>query len=65
MQKSLTVPELVELLNTESNKYGASGKPRKLMIQINGEVIGYVARARLDGWCDGLITDVCLELETK
>ena len=65
MQKSLTVPELVKLLNTESNKYGASGKPRELMIQVNGEVIGYVTKAKLNGWGDGLITDVCLELETE
>lgn len=65
MQKSLTVPELVKLLNTESNKYGASGKPRMLMLQVNGEVIGYVRSAKLDGWGDGLVTDVCLELDTE
>ena len=65
MQKSLTVPELVKLLNTESNKYGASGKPRELSLKVNGEYIGYVSSAKLDGWGDGLITDVCLELETE
>lgn len=65
MQKSLTVPELVELLNTESNKFSARGTPRLLMIQVNGESMGYVSSAKLDGWGSGLIADVCLELETE
>ena len=65
MNKIVTVPDLISLLNTKSNKYGASGKPRMLMLQVNGEVIGYVRSAKLDGWGDGLIADVCLELETE
>ena len=65
MQKSLTVPELVKLLNTESNKYGASGKPRELSLKVNGEYIGYVSSAKLDGWGSGLIADVCLKIETE
>lgn len=62
--KIITVPELISLLNTKSNKYGASGKPRMLMIKVNGENYGYIRDVRLDGWGDGLVTDVCLELET-
>lgn len=66
MDKIITVPDLVSLLNTNANKYvEASDKPRMLMLQVNGEVIGYVRSAKLDGWGDGLITDVCLELETE
>lgn len=65
MYKTFTVPELVNLLDTDENMYGASGNPRMLMIQVNGETFGYVKSARLDGWGDGLITDVCLELETE
>ena len=66
MDKIITVPDLVSLLNTNANKYGgASGKPRMLMLQVNGETIGYVRNAKLDGWGDGLITDVCLELITE
>ena len=65
MGKIITVPDLVSLLNTKSNKYGASGNPRMLMVKVNGEEIGYVRNAKLDGWGDGLITDVCLELITE
>lgn len=65
MDKIVTVPDLVSLLNTQSNKYGASGKPRMLMLEVNGETIGYVRSVKLDGWGDGLVTDVCLEVETE
>lgn len=65
MGKIVTVPDLVSLLNTKSNKYGASGKPRMIILEVNGESIGYIRGAKLDGWGDGLITDVCLGLETE
>lgn len=65
MYKIFTVPELVSLLNTNENKYGASGKPRMLMLKVNGETIGYVKGVKLDGWGDGLIAYVCLELEIE
>ena len=65
MNEIITVSDLINLLDTESNKYGASGKPRMLMLKVNGEVTGYVKKAKLDGWGDGLVTDVCLELETE
>lgn len=44
---------------------GATGKGRILSIQVNGEFLGYITSAKLDGWGDGLVTDVCLEVETE
>ena len=61
--KDITVKDLVNLLNKEGNMYGASGKERQLGINVNGECIGYVRSINLDGWGDGLITDVWLEIE--
>lgn len=63
--KEVTVSDLIKLLNKDVNKRGASGKERILSIQINGEFLGYITSAKLDGWGDGLVTDVCLELETE
>lgn len=63
--QNVTVSDLIKLLDKEENKCGASGKDRILSVQINGEYIGYITSAKLDGWGDGLITDVCLELETE
>ena len=64
--KEVTVSDLIKLLDKDENKRGgASGKERILSIQINGEFLGYITSAKLDGWGDGLITDVCLEVETK
>ena len=65
MNKIVTVPDLVSLLNTKSNKYGDSGNARMLMMKINGETIGYIRSVKLDGWGDGLVTDVCLEVQTE
>lgn len=62
----VTVSDLIKLLDKEKNRRGgASGKERILSVQVNGEHIGYITSAKLDGWGDGLITDVCLELETE
>lgn len=61
----VTVSDLIKLLDKEENRYGASGKERILSIQVNGEFVGYITSAKLDGWGDGLVTDVCLELETE
>ena len=63
--KEVTVSDLIKLLDKEENKRGASGKERILSVKVNGEYIGYITSAKLDGWGDGLVTDVCLELETK
>lgn len=64
--KEVTVSDLIKLLDKDENKRGgASGKERILSIQINGEFLGYITSAKLDGWGDGLVTDVCLEVETE
>ena len=63
---NVTVSDLIKLLDKEENKRGgASGKERILTIQVNGKFIGYITSAKLDGWGDGLVTDVCLEVETE
>lgn len=63
--KYITVNELIELLDKKENKRGgATGRQRVIGIKVNGEYCGYITSAKLDGWGDGLITDVCLELET-
>lgn len=61
----VTVNELIKLLDKEENKRGASGKERMLTLEINGEFLGIIKSAKLDGWGDGLITDVCLELSVN
>ena len=63
LKKDITVKDLINLLNKEENIYGASGKERQLGIYVNGECIGYTKSIKLDGWGDGLITDVWLEIE--
>ena len=63
--ENVTVSDLINLLDKEENKRGASGKERILSVKVNGEYNGYITSAKLDGWGDGLITDVCLELETE
>lgn len=63
LEKDITVKDLVNLLNKEGNMYGASGKERLLGIKVNGDCIGYVKSIKLDGWGDGLVTDVWLEIE--
>lgn len=64
-QGNISVSDLISLLDNEENKRGASGKERMLSIQVNGKCFGYLKSAKLDGWGDGLITDVCLEVETE
>lgn len=56
--KNVTASDLIKLLDKQENKRGASGKERILSVQVNGEFIGYITSAKLDGWGDGLITDV-------
>ena len=64
-EKKMTVNEIIKLLDKEENKYGgATGKERELKISINGEFLGSIESAKLDGWGDGLVTDVTLELKT-
>lgn len=61
---STTVNDLIKLLDTQENRYGgATGKPRELNISINGNFCGSIESAKLDGYGDGLVTDVTLEIE--
>ena len=61
--KDITVKDLINLLNKKENIYSASVKERQLGISVNGECIGYVRSINLDGWGDGLVTDVWLEIK--
>ena len=62
----VTVSDLIKLLDKEGNKRGgATGKERILSISVNGEFLGYITSAKLDGWGDGIVTDVCLELSAE
>ena len=61
--KDITVKDLINLLNKKENIYSASGKERQLGISVNGECVGYVRSINLDGWGDGLVTDVWLEIK--
>ena len=62
----MTVNEIIELLDKEENKFGgATGRERELNLSVNGEFLGSIKSAKLDGWGDGLITDVTLELQCR
>lgn len=62
----MTVNELIKILDKKENKYGGlTGKERELYISINGEFLGSIENAKLNGWGDGLITDVTLELQCE
>lgn len=61
---SVTVNDLIKLLDTKENKYGGiTGKPRELNLSINGNFCGAIESIKLDGYGDGLITDVTLDIE--
>jgi hypothetical protein len=60
----MTVNEIINLLDKKENKYGGTtGKERELNLSVNGNFIGAITSAKLDGWGDGLITDVTLKVE--
>lgn len=44
---------------------GATGRERTLNLYVNGKCYGNVTSAKLDGWGDVLITNLCLELATE
>ena len=45
----MNVTEIIHLLDNDGNKYGASGKPRELNLEVNGEFFGVIESAKLDG----------------
>lgn len=61
---NITVCELINLLDKDENKRTARGAERILGVSVNGQYLGYVTSAKLDGWGSGLIADVTLELNT-
>lgn len=64
--KIVTVSDLIKILDTEENRYGgATGKPRTLNLSLNGNFAGSVESVKLDGYGDGLITDVTMEITSS
>ena len=60
--KIVTVSDLIRILDTKENRYGATGKPRILNLSLNGNFAGGIESVKLDGYGDGLITDVTMEI---
>ena len=64
--KVVTVSDLIKILDTEGNRYGgATGKPRMLNLSLNGNFAGSIESVKLDGYGDGLITDVTMEITSS
>jgi hypothetical protein len=64
--KNVTVDDLIKILDTKGNRYGgATGKPRMLNLSLNGNFAGSVESVKLDGYGDGLITDVTMEITSS
>lgn len=62
----ITVSDLIKILDTEGNRYGgATGKPRMLNLSLNGNFAGSIESVKLDGYGDGLITDVTMEITSS
>lgn len=62
----ITVNDLIKILDTEGNRYGGvTGKPRMLNLSLNGNFAGSIESVKLDGYGDGLITDVTLEITSS
>lgn len=63
--KVVTVSDLIKILDTKENRYGATGKPRMLNLSLNGNFAGNIESVKLDGYGDGLITDVTMEITSS
>lgn len=63
--KIVTVNDLIKILDTKENRYGATGKPRMLNLSLNGNFSGSVESVKLDGYGDGLVTDVTMEITSS
>lgn len=61
----ITVSDLIKILDTKENRYGATGKPRMLNLSLNGVFAGSVEAVKLDGYGDGLVTDVTMEITSS
>lgn len=65
MEKMITVDDLIKILDTKENRYGVTGKPRMLDLSLNGNFAGSIESVKLDGYGDGLITDVTMEITSS
>ena len=63
--KIVTVSDLIKILDTKENRYGATGKPRMLNLSLNGVFAGSVEAVKLDGYGDGLVTDATMEITSS
>ena len=63
--KVVTVSDLIKILDTKENRYGVTGKPRMLDLSLNGNFAGSIESVKLDGYGDGLITDVTMEITSS
>lgn len=63
--KVVTVSDLIKILDTKENRYGATGKPRMLNLSLNGIFAGSIESVKLDGYGDGLIADVTMEITSS
>ena len=63
--KIVTVSDLIKILDTKENRYGATGKPRMLNLSLNGNFAGSIESVKLDGYGDGLIADVTMEITSS
>lgn len=63
--KIVTVSDLIKILDTKENRYGATRKPRVLNLSLNGIFAGSIESVKLDGYGDGLITDVTMEITSS
>lgn len=62
----ITVDDLIKILDTEGNRHGgATGKPRMLNLSLNGNFAGSIESVKLDGYGDGLVTDVTMEITSS
>lgn len=64
-KKMITVNDLIKILDTEGNRYGATGKPRMLNLSLNGNFAGSIENVKLDGYGDGLVTDVTMKITSS
>lgn len=60
--KIVTVSDLIKILDTKENRYGATGKPRMLNLSLNGNFAGSIESVKLDGYGDGLVADVTMKI---
>lgn len=61
----IKVNDLIKILDTKENRYGATGKPRMMNLSLNGIFAGSIESVKLDGYGDGLITDVTMEITSS